>query len=264
MKSNFFGLLCFGSSSWSSLKTAINVCRTRLHINPLDDGFYIIFFHSVSSPHFTAWLGIPISCLHHPGQDEENLPWFRKTYSNRFIRTIVALSWVSPHKIYQCHILFDNSYSSSRYQPKSGVSWIPAQIWRSVWTIACIWCSDAGQLHKISATDGDWCGFYGNGQNTQRRPAKPWADSVDAILHNVHLHAYQMYRMNPYTPLSIWGLFELEPTWKLWVLDYYSTPEIPLKYSSFVPKIFSPVNPLANVIPLVFYSAHPTPDGPSL
>ena len=49
-------------------------------MNPLDDGFYIIF-HSVSSPHFTAWLGISLSCLHHPCQDKENLPWFRNTYS---------------------------------------------------------------------------------------------------------------------------------------------------------------------------------------
>ena len=131
---------------------------------------------------------------------QRELALIQKNIFYRFIWTMVESSCVSPHKIYQCHILFDNSYSSSRYQPKSGVSWIPAQIWRSVWTIACIWCSDAGQLHKIPATDGDWCGFYGNGQNTQRRPAKPWADSVDAILHNVHLHANQMYRMNSYNP----------------------------------------------------------------
>ena len=90
---------------------------------------------------------------------QRELALIQKNIFYRFIWTMVESSCVSPHKIYQCHILFDNSYSSSRYQPKSGVSWIPAQIWRSVWTIACIWCSDAGQLHKISATDGDRVGF---------------------------------------------------------------------------------------------------------
>ena len=50
-------------------------------------------FHSVSSPHFTAWPDILVSCLHHPCQDKENLPWLRKIYSNRFVRTMVASTW---------------------------------------------------------------------------------------------------------------------------------------------------------------------------
>ena len=54
----------------------------------------------------------------------------------------------------------------------------------------CVHLGTGAQLHKILAADG---GFYGNGQNTQRRPAEARADYMDAILHNVHLHANRMY-----------------------------------------------------------------------
>ena len=59
----------------------------------------------------------------------------------------------------------------------------------------CVHLGTGGQLHKILAADGQELsrGFYGNGQNTQRRPAEARADYMDAILHNMHLHANQMY-----------------------------------------------------------------------
>ena len=128
MKFNFSGLLCFVFSS--SLKTAINIYKTRLHKNPLDDGFYIIFQCFLSSFYSLTGYTIIMPSPSLPRQREFAL--IQKNIFSRFIRTMVESSCVSPHKIYQCHILFDNSYSSSRYQPKSGVSWIPAQIWRSV------------------------------------------------------------------------------------------------------------------------------------
>ena len=130
---------------------------------------------------------------------QRELALIQKYIFYRFIRSMVESSCVSPHKIYQCHILFDNSYSSSRYQKWCELDSCP-DLALSVNNCVHLVLGRRSIAQNLGHGWGS-CGFYGNGQNTQRRPAKPWADSVDAILHNVHLHANQMYRMNPYNPL---------------------------------------------------------------
>ena len=216
MKFNFSGLLCFVFSS--SLKTATNIYLTRLHMNPLDDGFYIIF-HSVSSPHFTAWLGIPLSCLHHPCQDKENLPWFRNTYSidsfdqwsyqavynpTKYINVIFYLIilthpqdinpkvvWVGflPRFGAQCEQLrafgARTPVNCTKSRPRMGIVWV---LWKRP-KYPKTACQTMGRL----------CGC------------------------NFAQCALTCKSNESYEPVysivwRIWVVFELEPTWKLWAL----------------------------------------------
>ena len=77
-----------------------------------------------------------------------------------------------------------------------GVSLIHAQIWHE--RTLRVHLGTGRQLHRISTR-----GFYGNGQNTQRRPAAAEAPEqttyMDAILHNVH---FPCKPADPHIPMA--------------------------------------------------------------
>ena len=77
--------------------------------------------------------------------------------------------------------------------PPQGVSLIHVRIWHERTMCAFGHWRPIAQNFSRGRTRAEPSGFYGNGQNTQRRPAEARADYMDAILHNVHLHANRMY-----------------------------------------------------------------------
>ena len=73
--------------------------------------------------------------------------------------------------------------SITNVQIPLGVSLILAQIWHERKVGVCIWALAANCTKSEEASRG----FYGNGQNTQRRPeAAEQTTYMDAILHSVH------------------------------------------------------------------------------